>query len=352
MNEIYKRLATHLDNLPGGFPATENAVELRILRRLFTPEEAELALMLTMKPETVSDIGEKTGRRIAGLAEDLEKMATKGLIFRSYKEGLPMYSAAMFVIGIWEYHVNNLDPDLVRDVNEYLPQISSKVWRETKTKHLRVVPISTSVVPDVEIASYEDAEALIRAQTKITVQPCICRMEHKVAGEPCRYPLEVCLSFGTAAYYYEQNKLGRAISTQEALEILETGRKAGLVIQPGNAQKSANICMCCGCCCQILKNLKKLEKPAKEVHSNYFAAVDADECIACGTCAERCHMQAITVEQAATINLDRCIGCGVCVPECPTEAIQLKAKDDTEQYVPPKLTYQTYLRMAKERGKG
>ena len=50
-NDVYRRLAKHLDNLPGGFPPTESGVELRILRRLFTPEEAELAMRLTLIPE-------------------------------------------------------------------------------------------------------------------------------------------------------------------------------------------------------------------------------------------------------------------------------------------------------------
>ena len=49
--DIYRKLAQHLDDLPGGFPSTESGVELRILRRLFTPEEAELAIHLTMFPE-------------------------------------------------------------------------------------------------------------------------------------------------------------------------------------------------------------------------------------------------------------------------------------------------------------
>ena len=35
----------------------------------------------------------------------------------------------------------------------------------------------------------------------------------------------------------------------------------------------------------------------------------------------------------------------------PDDAIHLVAKDSSSRYVPPKLTYQTYLRMAKERGK-
>ena len=49
--DVYQQLAHHLDNLPAGYPATESGVELRILRRLFSPEEAALALRLTVLPE-------------------------------------------------------------------------------------------------------------------------------------------------------------------------------------------------------------------------------------------------------------------------------------------------------------
>ncbi len=87
------------------------------------------------------------------------------------------------------------------------------------------------------------------------------------------------------------------------------------------------------------------------MHSNYYAVVNEDECVVCGTCEELCHMDAITMEDVAFVNLDRCIGCGVCIPDCDTDAIQLVAKESLSKYVPPKLTYQAYLRMAKERGK-
>lgn len=50
-DDLYKRLAKHLDNLPGGFPETDSGVELRILKRLFTPEDAELALSLSLIAE-------------------------------------------------------------------------------------------------------------------------------------------------------------------------------------------------------------------------------------------------------------------------------------------------------------
>jgi Na+-translocating ferredoxin:NAD+ oxidoreductase subunit B len=350
MSEVYQQLARHLDRLPAGFPATESGVELRILKRLFTADEAAVTLGLTMMPETASAIAERLGREPDLLAPQLEDMSRKGLIYRSSKGGRHHYMAAQFVIGIWEYHLNDLDEELIRDVNEYLPTLMKNNWMQQETKQLRVVPVSQSVSAEIRTMPYEAAEDIIRRQSKIVVSPCICRREHDMVGKGCGKPMEVCLSFGSGAYYYEENGLGRAVSPEEALGILQTGMEAGLVLQPGNAQKPTNICMCCGCCCQVLKNLKTLDSPAKVVHTNYYAEVVAENCIACEACVERCQMDAITVDDVAHVDRKRCIGCGLCVGACPEEAMVMRQKGKEEQYVPPANVFETYLNMAKERG--
>jgi Na+-translocating ferredoxin:NAD+ oxidoreductase subunit B len=350
MSDIYKQLATFLDHLPAGYPSTESGVELRILKRLFTPQEAEVAMTLTMMPEPDDAIAGRTGRDAAELKPILESMAAKGLIFRISKRDRNLYSAAQFVIGIWEYHLNSLDEGLVRDVNEYMPMLLKKGWLETKTKQLRVVPVSKSVSAGMAVTPYEAAEEIVNTQSKIVISPCICRKEQKLIGKGCDKPMEACLSFGAAAYYYEKNGLGRTIDKAEALDILKAGVEAGLVLQPGNQQKPSNICMCCGCCCGILKNLKTMDKPAQAVHTNYYARVDEDACIACEACAERCQMDAIRIADVARIDPDRCIGCGLCVTDCPTEAIQLMQKAPEDHYVPPKNMVETYMKIAQERG--
>jgi len=350
MTEIYKKLAAHLDNLPAGFPSTDTGVELRILKRLFTEQEAETAIIMTMIPETAKDVAARTGRDENELAQQLEIMSKKGLIFRSSKAGTQVYSAAQFVIGIWEYHLNDLDEELIKDVNEYLPQLMEKSWLKHKTKQLRVIPISESLSAEISIMPYDIAEQIIKQQSKIVVSPCICRREHDIVGESCDKPKEVCLSFGSGAYYYEENGLGRSITQEEALEVLKIGIEAGLVLQPGNAQKPSNICMCCGCCCQVLKNLKTLESPAQAIDSNHYAKVDPELCTACEACVERCHMDAISVDDTAQIAIERCIGCGLCVTQCPTDALTLCQKDKSEHYIPPKNVFETYLNIAQERG--
>jgi ferredoxin len=63
-------------------------------------------------------------------------------------------------------------------------------------------------------------------------------------------------------------------------------------------------------------------------------------------------MEAILMkEDRATIDLKRCVGCGLCVTTCPTKALSLRPKDPQEIYVPPASPMETYLRIAKERGK-
>ena len=257
----------------------------------------------------------------------------------------------MYIMGIWEYHANDLTEDLVRDFNEYLPQIVQKSWMKNRTNHKRIVPVSKGIVPEMSIFSYDDAEEIIKSQKKIVLGSCICRKEQQLIGKGCSAPLDVCLFFGAGAYYCEENNLGRGIGVKEALDALEKGRKAGLVLQPSNAQNPLTLCMCCGCCCLFLKNIKAMDKPGQYVHTSYYAQVDEENCVACGACADRCHMDAITVDETAHVNPDRCIGCGVCVTECPTEAMLYKQKEKPGQYVPPANFYETLMNMAMGRGK-
>ncbi len=350
MDNIYKRLAEHLDRLPAGFPATESGVEQRILKRLFSPREAGIALGLSMKPERISTIARRLKMDETEVAQSLDAMSRKGLLVRMERNGRKLYMAAQFVIGIWEYHVNDLDESLIHDVNEYLPYFMKRSWLKHRTKQSRVIPVSKSISAGLRIMPYEAAEEIIKSQSKIVVAPCICRKEHAMVGKGCNRPLETCLVFGGSAHYYEGNGIGRSISQAEALEILSAGMEAGLVLQPGNSRKPANICMCCGCCCQILRNLKALDNPSTAVCTNFFAAVDEQACTACGRCVDACQMDAICVEDTAHIDMRRCIGCGLCVGTCEFDAVAIQEKDPSDRYVPPETVLDTYRCIAKERG--
>lgn len=347
---IYERLAKHLDTLPVPFPATESGVEIRILKRWFSPETAEIALAMNGYPESVSVIAKRLGREPEALAPILEEMSKKGLIFRISKGDNRLYNIVPLAEGMWEFHLNDFDKGILNDLNEYMDFFMKTGWYGTKTTQHRIIPISQSLSGDMEIMPYEQAEQIIKSQKKISVAYCICRKEEKLLGKGCDHPSETCMAFGVGAYYYIENGLGREVTTEEALKIMKNAMDSGLVLQPGNGQNAWSICMCCGCCCALLKALAKMEKPAEVAHTNFYAQVVADECIACGLCEERCPMGAIRMEgDVPVVNRDRCIGCGVCVGICNVAAVKLLQKREQDRYIPPKNVVEMQMRIYGER---
>ena len=352
MEDVYKKLAVHLDNTPSGFPETESGVEIKILKQLFTKEEAMLDLSLVMMLETVEAIAQRAGKNPKEIEPILIEMGKKGLLIHVNRNGVNTFMLLQFVVGIWEYQVNRLTKELIKDFNEYVPYLIKDQYKN-KTQQLRVVPVAKSVNTQLNIMDYEQVENIIRSQSKILVAPCICRKEHTIMGKGCGKEIETCLVFGGGAYIYESRGIGRTISQEEALDIAKEGVKQGLVPQPSNAKKPLNICLCCSCCCQILKNIKDFEAPAKIVSSNFQSSVDEDECTGCGACEEICPMDAIEIDEEkalAFINLDRCIGCGLCVTVCEFDAMSLKDKKETEKIEPPANLVETYMNISKEKG--
>jgi ferredoxin len=349
MSDVYSRLREHLDSLPAGFPATESGVELRILRRLFTPEEADLAMHVSMKLEPAAAIAGRAGLSEEEAQAQLKQMSRKGLIFSIEAPDRPhVYMAAQFVIGIWEYHVNDLDPEFVRDMDEYIPILSRTAFN--RVPQLRTIPVGKSISAGMEVLPYEQAEELVRKQTTFLVAPCICRREHQIKGEGCEKLMESCLAFGWGAEYYARNGLGRFITLEETLEILKISDEQGLVLQPSNSQEIVNICCCCGDCCQMLKNLKRLEAPGAAVASPFVAALDQGLCVGCGTCQDRCQMDALSMLDAvAVLDVQRCIGCGLCVTTCPSGALTLTRKPSEIQPAVPKNQREAFILRAKAR---
>jgi len=349
---VYERLAQHLDDLPGGFPRTENGVEVRILRRLFTPEDAEFALHLTLIPEEPRVIARRAKIPVREAARQLEEMSKKGLILGIPQEGKPpLYMALQFLVGFWESQVNKLDRDLIQDFEEYLPFYSDHSV-EWKAPQLRTIPVERSIGTQAEVMIYERAEELVRAHKTFAVSNCICRQEMRILGKGCDKPEESCLTFGMAASIVVDGHRGRAISREETLAILQQAEEAGLVLQPANAKKAAFFCTCCGCCCGILRNLKRYPKPASLVSSPFTARLDTGTCKGCGACVKRCQMEAIALaDKRAVLNPDRCIGCGLCVRTCPTHSLSLLRKPKAEQPYVPRDIMETHIKLGKARGK-
>jgi len=345
--EVYTRLREFMDTLPSGYPATPTGVEIKILKKLYTPEQAELTMKLNKEPEEVSAIAARLAMEESELAQKLEEMAQKGLIFRTRRGDRVLYQAFQFVVGVYEFQLDNLDREFCELFEEYLPYLGAS-FLPLKTRQLRVIPVESAIKAVPAVATYNRVRDLVREQDIIAVSQCICRKEQLILGRPCDRPQETCISFGDFAQYGIDNKTARAINTEEGLRLLDRAEEAGLVLSPTNSQEIGAICCCCPCCCPILRTAKMMPRPADFVESHYRAQIDASLCSACGQCIERCQVQAIKAgDEASEVMEERCIGCGLCVSTCPEEAISLVPKPHME--APPKSFINTLGRIEMER---
>ena len=199
------------------------------------------------------------------------------------------------------------------------------------------------------VVTYNRVRDLVKEQERVTMMPCICRRKEGILGNPCDRPEGLCFSFGQFGQYVLDNEMGKRISTEETLRLLDLAEEAALVLSPINTQELAFVCCCCGCCCGQLKRLKMLPNPADFCQSSYVARIDPDSCTARGDCMDRCQVDAIKEgETVIAVEPARCIGCGLCVSTCPAEAIKLVAKED--QKTPAKDFDEMLERLARERG--
>ncbi len=351
---VYHRLQKHIDNMPVAFPATESGVELRLLKHLFTPEEAELALHLSALPEPIEKIhsrAKKAGIGLDEVKEGLNRLAQKGAIVKAKVKGEPHFSKAMLAIGMFEFQVDRLTKEFHSDMIQYMDEEFGEAFHTKKTSQMRTIPIREEVVPERLVGTYDGAKDLVmRSKGPFAVINCVCRQGMDLQEQPCRLSdiRETCLLMGEFAQMVIGAGNGRKLSKEEMIGILERADEVGMVLQPQNTQDPSFICCCCGCCCGVLVSAKKLPRPAEYFDTNYYAEVDGELCTECGTCADRCEMDAISyVDEVATVDLLRCIGCGLCVSTCPDGAIQLYQKMETK--TPPKSQDALYQKIMMER---
>ena len=348
---IFRDLQKRLDSYSLGFPATKTGIEITILKRLFTEKDAEMFLNMSPLVEEPAAVSARLGRPAEEVAAQLEDMAQRGLLFRLKKGESLKYGAIPFMHGLMEFQVKRLDREMGELIEQYFDQGFHQAIADVKGMFLRTVPVHESITVGHHIAAFEDARAILEKNEIIVVTECICRKEKNVFDKGCGKPLEACFMFGSMARYYIDNKLGRRVNLEEAIDLLTKAQEAGLVTQPGTAQNPAGMCNCCGDCCGVLGAVKKFSKPAELVFSNYQAVTDRESCTGCEICLDRCQMDAITMTDGiAEINLDRCIGCGLCVTTCAVNAMSIKAKDAAARRIPPATSGEQMMQIARNRG--
>lgn len=338
-NSPYVKLRQHLDRLPVGFPPSRTGADIRLLKHIFTPEQALIATCLSHAPRTLEDIYARGGhlaKSPEALAEQLAAMVKNGGIEVRKENNTTLYANAPLVVGMYELQLGRLTPEFIKDFKAYTSEKRYGIsFLSTRHSQMRTIPIGKSITPQIPVAHFDRIEQLIAsAAPPFAVLPCICREKKAIQGEPCTRTgrKETCMAMGNVAHTVIEMGIGREISRAEATRIIQTNQKEGLVLQPSNTRNIDFLCSCCGCCCSMLGLQKDLPVPLDFWTANFRVRLDASRCLGCGKCVKHCQAGALEPtsgpekKTAPRLNPRRCIGCGVCVPVCPANALALEAK--------------------------
>jgi len=349
--DIYERLREVLDSHPSTAPKAKSIDE--ILRILFTPEEAAIAVTMSYKAKSSTGIAQKVNIPDGEVKKQLESMANKGIIFSRNKDGEKLYGLVPLIPGVFEFPFMKgggtpMHERLGHLWEEYHNEALGTSFAGNPTPLMRVVAVEKSVPATDRIHPYEEIKNFIDNASYLALTNCACRIS--VAG--CDKPKEVCLIFDGMAEFLVERGFARQINKEEGVKVLDQAEAAGLVHTSNNSAEKANlICNCCPCCCTVLRGRTQLGHEHAFEPSRFEARVDDGSCTGCAACAdERCPMKAIEMKDGiAVVNADKCIGCGLCVTACTAEAITLAERATIPQT--PKSIQEMGIKAAQEKGR-
>jgi NAD-dependent dihydropyrimidine dehydrogenase PreA subunit len=176
-------------------------------------------------------------------------------------------------------------------------------------------------------------DIVLSAPADIVLSQCGCKQLNHIKGISCKAseaPYMTCMLIGKPLtnFHLDHNPdTTKRVSTEEALKLLESFNKAGLVhtawFKDCLHDQFYVICNCCSCCCLGFA-MQKLGIP-QLVSSGYVAEVNAIACRGCEVAANCCPFDAIRIINGKSVVVwENCRGCGVCISKCPHHVRSLR----------------------------
>ncbi len=361
----HRLLQQRLDRMLTGAP--DSPVFMKILKILFSDDEAELARKIPSQMTSIEKLSRKLGIDSERLGNKMTEMAQRGLIIDLEHNGQRYVALPPVVIGFFEFVFMRTRDDmpmkeLAHLFEEYFkdPRFADSAFRgQTQLFRSLVNEEALPVDDHIEILDWERASTIVQSASSYAVGICQCHHTAVHLENACERDEMVCLSLNYAAESMVKSGIAQPINTARAMQILEASKLAGLAQTGDNVQKKVSfICNCCGCCCHLMRGIKNFNIRNVIVSSNWIMQVDLSKCNGCGKCAEACPVEVIDIARERIDNKERrwavhhkelCLGCGVCYSTCKFGALKLVHRE--KSVITPETAFDKVVSMALERGK-
>ncbi len=369
--DIYERLADALDALPAGFTRTPSKLEIKLIKLVFTPEEASLSGQLTRNVETAAEIANRVGLPEAEVTVLLESMiprrmvraetlaletGVKGLGKVEAKPGqepkadsVKKYRLSPFLVGWYESYLQESKPtnkEFAEIYEQYVIEGGGEKIFSPRPGSQGVIPYRGSLKPEwLKLEPHNDIDAHFKRHDRFLVLDCVCKKEKAALhGHSCDLPIRRCGFVGLPP----QTPLSENVLTrEEAVKLWKELDAMGTMVIEGfygftmGAEEPQFVggCHCCGCCCTILQGGRMGNLKETVQRSNYRAVKDFEKCQSCNECVRRCQFYAHTLDKTKPgrplYNREKCVGCGSCGMGCPAGALHLEPVSKEEWFHVP-----------------
>jgi ferredoxin len=364
----YGQLTDRLNLFPQGAPPS--ALLHGILRLLFSEQEAGLVALLPIKPFTAKTAARIWKKTETDARDILETFAGRGMLLDTEQDGDSVFTLPPPMAGFFEFSLMRVRQDIdQKALSELFYQYLNveedfirALFATGQTQLGRIFVNEDAVPPDLSLSvlDHERASDVIRTATYRAVGVCYCRHKMEHLGRSCDAPMEICLTFNSAAESLIKHGIARSIDATEGLDLLQQAYERNLVQFGENVRREVSfICNCCGCCCEAMLAAKRFGLMHPVHTTNYIPVADEEKCNGCGKCVDVCPVGAMSLVSAgdpqrkrrrkSRLNEEICLGCGVCVRNCSEGGIRLTER--SERVVTPVNSVHKVVLMAIERGK-
>jgi len=312
-------------------------VELKLLAKLFSPEDAALAATLRMNPKSLKEIAQENSIEESEAKSKLISMVKRGLIDIQREEDVGfVFHLIPFVVGFYERQNAKIDKEFAELFEQYYHEAFHGTMLSQPSVH-RIIPLEKAIPVDIDVMPYEKASTYLDQAQSWGVLDCICRVQKKLIGQGCDHTVKNCLVFSPKPGAFQKSGEIETLTREQALEVLAQADREGLVHSVNNAQSEVYyVCNCCTCSCGVLRGMVEYGSENSIARSDFYALVDADLCSGCEACIDRCAFNAMSmIDGICEVDPIACYGCGLCISSCETEALSLIQKNPEELTPPP-----------------
>ncbi|TFF85801.1 MAG: 4Fe-4S dicluster domain-containing protein [Promethearchaeota archaeon] len=357
-----KKLA-HISNQQAKFtlPTFIDAL-IKALDAVLSDKEIDFLVKIKTDKLTSSQLKERMGLQDKEFEDIFNGLLHKGIIWSEELEDKTVYYIPPMMLGWFEmsFHddkITSEKEDFANQLTKYfenfqkfnLPVLRTfiNIWIKYRPPMSDIVSIKPEAVGEKTIAIGESLESpdsevftpnyvndIIEKfgdKGKIALSNCLCRQNWKIQGQPCRLdlPLEAHLWLGKVADHVIKYDLGREITKEEAIELINECNKKGGINHVWHNHMDLNepeisICNCCWDCCASIGNWNRGIMPIRLKTTCLARIPDESKCVGCGTCVQYCPTEAIYLKDGKAEHRENlCIGCGQCQLQCPEGAVEL-----------------------------